>query len=102
MEKRKPLYDLAKVQEVVSDPESRPFTIAASDGGLAMGLKDNEMRKVVLDPSHKDFHKSMTTYADSQVWQDVHHGVTPDGDEVYINITLYPDGRPPIIQFKAK
>jgi motility quorum-sensing regulator/GCU-specific mRNA interferase toxin len=102
MEKRRPHYDLAKVKKLVSDPESRPFTIAASDGGLSMGLKDEEMRTVILDLSHKDFHKSMTTYADSQVWQDVYHGVTPDGDAVYIKITLYPDRRPPIVQFKAK
>ena len=37
-----------------------------------------------------------------EIWQDVYHGTTPDGRPVYIKITGYTDGRPPVIQFKAK
>ena len=43
-------------------------------------------------------YKSMTVHADHMEWQDVHHGVTEDGAEVYIKITAYTDGRPPVIQ----
>ena len=43
----------------------------------------------------------MTTLADYREWQDVYHGVTEGGIKVYI-ITAYTDGRPPVIQFKAK
>jgi motility quorum-sensing regulator/GCU-specific mRNA interferase toxin len=102
MEKRKPHYDLAKVQGVVRNPDINPFTIAASDGGVQMGLNDDEMRQVILNLTRANFHKSMTTHANSQYWQDVYHGETQDGDAVYIKITDYPDGRPPIIQFKEK
>jgi len=60
------------------------------------------MRDVVLALSPRDFYKAMTTHADHRIWQDVYHGVTDDGVPVYIKITGFADGRPPIIQFKAK
>jgi len=102
MEKRTPHYGLSDVQAVVAAPTSRPFTVTALIGGLEIGLTEPEMRLVVLALSRCDFYKSMTTHADHREWQDVYHGVTEDGVEVYIKITAYSDGRPPVIQFKAK
>lgn len=102
MEKRKPHYKLFAVQQIVADPESRPFTITALRGGLDLGLMEQEMRKVVLALSRRNFYKSMTTHKEHQVWQDVYHGMTPEGFSVYIKITGFTDGRPPVIQFKAK
>lgn len=60
------------------------------------------MRLVVLALSRSDFFKSMTTHADHREWQDVYSGATEDGIAVYIKVTAYTDGRPPVIQFKAK
>jgi len=60
------------------------------------------MRDVVLALSPSNFYKSMTTVNDNTIWQDVYHGMTEEGDAVYIKITGYTDGRPPIIQFKEK
>ena len=67
-----------------------------------MGLTEGEMRRVVSKLSRKDFYKAMTSHADSQTWQDVYHGMTTDGVPVYIKITGFTDGRPPVIQFKAR
>jgi motility quorum-sensing regulator / GCU-specific mRNA interferase toxin len=102
MRKARPHYDLAEVKAMVSDPSVDPFTVTAKRGGLAMGLTPSEMRKTVLALSSSHFYKSMTTYGDHRVWQDVYHGVTPDGHLVYIKITGCSDGGPPVIQFKAK
>jgi motility quorum-sensing regulator/GCU-specific mRNA interferase toxin len=102
MEKRKPQYNLQAVQKVVEDPKSRPFTVTALKGGLALGLTEKEMRQVVCLLTRKDFYKSMTVHSDSRVWQDVYHGTAPDGTKVYIKITWYDDDRPPVIQFKEK
>jgi len=102
MEKRIPHYNLTNIQVDVANPASRPFTATALRGGLDLGLSEPEMRQVVLALNRKDFLKSMTTHADHTVWQDVYHGMTDDGVEVYIKMTAYGDGRPPIIQFKAK
>jgi len=102
MEKRTPHYDLTAVQVIVAGQASRPFTVTALRGGLELGLSEPEMRLVVLTLSRRYFYKSMTTHADHREWQDVYHGTTEDGVAVYIKITAYADGRPPIIQFKAK
>jgi len=102
MEKRTPHYYLTDVQAIVADKTSRPFTITALRGGLELGLSEAEMRLVVLALSRRNFFKSMTTHANHSEWQDVYHGMTEDGAYVYIKITAYTDGRPPVIQFKAK
>jgi len=44
------------------------------------------------------FYKSMTTYADHRVWQDVYHAPCPNGKMAYIKLTLQ-DGAV-VIQFK--
>lgn len=102
MEKRNPHYKLSEVQALVADPVSQPFTVTALRNGLALGLTESEMRQVVLKLSRRDFYKGMTSHADHQVWQDVYHGITEDGIPVYIKITGFAGGRPPVIQFKAK
>lgn len=76
------------------------FTKSALDGGRNMGLTTAEMLAVVAALSRRNFYKSMTTYADSRVWQDVYHAMTPAKKETYIKITLRAFA--PVIQFKEK
>ena len=38
-----------------------------------MGLTTAEMLAVIAALSRREFYKSMTTYADHRVWQDVYH-----------------------------
>ncbi|MHB8765234.1 MAG: type II toxin-antitoxin system MqsR family toxin [Deferrisomatales bacterium] len=102
MEKWKPHYRLSDVQAVVADPGSRPFTRTALEGGRELGLTEAEMRRVVCALARSDFYKSMTAKRDPSAWQDVYHGESPDGTAVYVKVTAYADGRPPVIQFKAK
>jgi len=58
------------------------------------------MRDVVCKLTKQNLYKSMTTYRDHTVWQDVYHAMTPTGIMAYIKLTGYTDGRPPVIQFK--
>ncbi|MEW6349408.1 MAG: type II toxin-antitoxin system MqsR family toxin [Thermodesulfobacteriota bacterium] len=103
MEKRnKPYYRLEEIKAVVANPNIYPFTRTARREGLALGLEPSEMRDVILSLSAADFIKSMTTYLDNRVWQDVYHGKTKDERPVYIKLTGYTDGRPPVISFKEK
>lgn len=37
------------------------------------------------------FYKSMTTHTDHRIWQDVYHGKTANGDEVYLKLTVIND-----------
>jgi motility quorum-sensing regulator/GCU-specific mRNA interferase toxin len=48
------------------------------------------MLAVVLDLKPSDFYKSMTTYADHTVWQDVYRPKTRAGD-VYLKLTVADD-----------
>lgn len=107
MEKSTPHYKLAVVQAAVARLGAAAFTKAALDGGRAMGLTSAEMLGIMASLSSVsrrrggNFLKSMTTYADHTVWQDVYHADTPNGKEAYIKITERSDGAP-VIQFKEK
>ena len=101
MEKRTPHYVLSYVLELVADPKMRAFTTLALAGGVELGLTEVEMRMIVLALTRKCFYKSMTTYSDHRLWQDVYFGTTLEGDVVYIKFTCR-EGFPPVIQFKRK
>jgi len=63
-----------------------------------MGLLSTEMLATVLSVERRMFHKSMTTYQDHRVWQDVYHVPTPMG-VAYVKFTLRSDGAI-VISFK--
>jgi motility quorum-sensing regulator/GCU-specific mRNA interferase toxin len=98
VDKRTPHYDLARVQADAARLGPAAFTKAALDGGRMMGLTTLEMLAVIAALSRRRFYKSMTTYADHRVWQDVYHAPTPVRRDAYIKITLRDTA--PVIQFK--
>lgn len=100
MEKRTPHHDLARVRALAAQRGAAAFTKAALDGGRAMGLTSSDMLAVIAALSARHFYKSMTTYADHRIWQDVYHAPTLVRRDAYIKITLR-DGAP-VIQFKEK
>jgi motility quorum-sensing regulator/GCU-specific mRNA interferase toxin len=100
VEKRRPHYDLARVQAEVARLGAAAFTKSALDGGRTMGLTSAEMLAVIASLSRREFHKSMTTYIDHRVWQDVYHATTPVRKDAYIKITQRDAA--PVIQFKEK
>ena len=59
-------------------------------GRLPLGFDSNDVIKAVLSLTSRDFYKSMTTYADHKVWQDVYKPVTSAG-EVYLKLTVTDD-----------
>ena len=100
MKKRTPHYDLARVQADVARLGAAAFTKSALDGGRTMGLTTAEMLAVIASLSRRALYKSMTSYADHRVWQDVYHATTPVRKDAYIKITLRDVA--PVIQFKEK
>lgn len=38
-----------------------------------------------------DFYKSMTTYADHRIWQDVYHAKTANSADAYLKLTVIDD-----------
>ncbi len=59
-------------------------------GATALGFSYSQMVEVVLALKSADFYKSMTTYADHTIWQDVYRPKTPAGD-VYLKLTVIDD-----------
>jgi motility quorum-sensing regulator/GCU-specific mRNA interferase toxin len=100
VEKRSPHYDLARVQAAVARLGAAAFTKTALDGGRTMGLTTAEMLAVIASLSRGEFYKSMTTFSDHRIWQDVYHAATPVTKYAYIKITLRDTA--PVIQFKER
>jgi motility quorum-sensing regulator / GCU-specific mRNA interferase toxin len=100
VEKKTPHYDLPKIQSKVARSGAAAFTKTALDGGREMGLTTSEMIGVITGLTRKQFYKSMTTYADHKVWQDVYHADTPVKKQAYIKLTLREGAL--VIQFKEK
>ena len=100
MEKPTPHYGLAMVQAQVARLGPAAFTKTALDGGRDMGLTSSEMLAVIAALTRRDFYKSMTTYANHRIWQDVYHAPTPVDKEAYIKVTMRATA--PVIQFKEK
>ncbi|UIF86455.1 type II toxin-antitoxin system MqsR family toxin [Cupriavidus sp. UYPR2.512] len=86
MEKGTAHYKLAKVHELLDAGRMR-MTRSAYAGATQMGLERRVVRDILLQLSPKDFYKSMTTYQDHRVWQDVYRPVTPYGS-VYVKLTV--------------
>lgn len=64
-----------------------------------LGFTEREALGVVLSLTDLDFHKSMTTYADHTIWQDVYRPFTVRGD-VYLKLTVIDDVL--IVSFKER
>ncbi|MGB7549020.1 MAG: type II toxin-antitoxin system MqsR family toxin [Terracidiphilus sp.] len=89
MEKRTPHCKLSRVKALIEAGKVRT-THTARVGADALGFNFSEMLAVVLALKPADFYKSMTTYADHTIWQDVYRPKTPAGD-VYLKLTVIDD-----------
>jgi motility quorum-sensing regulator/GCU-specific mRNA interferase toxin len=65
-------------------------TLSALAGGAAMGFDFEGIVAVIMELTPADFHKSMTTYADHRIWQDVYRPTTSAG-EIYLKLTVIDD-----------
>ena len=102
MEKNTPHYDLAVIKAEVRRLGRRAFTRRAQNAGLSISaLASDEMQEIVFELQNRMLYKSMTTYDDHRVWQDVYHIHSQDL-EIYIKVTYRPGGGPPVISFKEK
>lgn len=102
MDKKKPHYDLAVLQDDVARLGGAAFTKSALVGGLAAGLTVIQMLGVIAGLRRSDFYKSMTCYQDHRQWQDVYHPRSQSGTELYVKVTYRVGRGSPVISFKEK
>ncbi|RXV67275.1 type II toxin-antitoxin system MqsR family toxin [Burkholderia stabilis] len=98
MEKRRPHCKLPLVKALVESGKVR-LTTSAVFGARQLGFTEREALDVVMSLTDLDFHKSMTTYADHTIWQDVYRPLTVRGD-VYLKLTVIDDVL--ILSFKER
>ncbi|AMR76646.1 type II toxin-antitoxin system MqsR family toxin [Cupriavidus nantongensis] len=63
------------------------MTYAAYSHAAMMGLGRSGVRDILARLQPADFYKSMTTYEDHRIWQDVYRPVTPHG-ALYVKLTV--------------
>jgi motility quorum-sensing regulator/GCU-specific mRNA interferase toxin len=86
MEKLTPHYPLAEVKAYLQAGKFRATTVAVK-GASALGFDMDEMQAVIAGLARRDFYKSMTTYKNNHIWQDVYHPRTQAG-VVYLKLTV--------------
>ena len=74
------------VKTLVRVGKVRTTASAVIDARL-LGFDRAGMIELVLALAPGDFYKSMTTFADHTIWQDVYRPQTPAGD-VYLKLTV--------------
>lgn len=89
MEKRTPHCPLERVRVLLREGKVRS-TRAAIQGVHKLGLRPRQILDVIQALSPSDFYKSMTTYQDHRVWQDVYHLPTELG-WIYVKLTVVDD-----------
>jgi motility quorum-sensing regulator/GCU-specific mRNA interferase toxin len=73
MEKRKPTYDLEAFKAASLRPDGLNITGVAVRSAAALGFGRAEITAAIQTMERAHFYKSMTSYSDHRVWQDVYH-----------------------------
>ena len=99
IEKRKPHYPLTEVKRAFADAATLNRTFVSKQGASALRMEDAVVVAVIQALSKGDFDKSMTSLANSQIWQDVYRP-TWKGTELYVKFTLDAANAYLLISFK--
>ena len=91
MEKLKPHYDLVTIKATFSLPANLRMTRTAQDTALGLGLLLEPLVTLIQGITREQFYKSMTSAANSAVWQDVYH-VPWKGLILYVKFTTDASG----------
>ena len=96
VEKFKPTYNLDDFKK--SDFE---ITKTATKTAAALGFDEYGIRNFVKTIEQKDFYKSMTSYANYKIWQDVYH-VPYKNMIIYVKFTQNVISEFTLLSFKEK
>jgi motility quorum-sensing regulator/GCU-specific mRNA interferase toxin len=91
-----PHCPLERVRALVGAGRISPTT-ASLRGAQALGMEYADMLEVITGLERRDFYKSMTSYADHRVWQDVYRPLTVKG-YLYLKLSVVDDAL--IVSFK--
>jgi len=101
MDKKKPTYDLEAFKQAFSTIESLNMTFTAANDAANLGFDRAGVVAFLQAMQSAHFYKSMTSYADHTVWQDVYHVLSAAG-VLYIKFTADTVTLFKILSFKEK
>ena len=85
-EKRKPTYDLPTLKDAFSSVDRLQATSTALRTAASLGFGRREIVATIQSMERRQFVKSMTSYADHRVWQDVYY-VPSEAGMLYVKFT---------------
>ncbi len=100
MEKLKPTYDLTSIKAEFATVGGLRMTVSARNGAFGLGLTLAGVVVLIQGISRRHFFKSMTSFADHTVWQDVYH-VPCEDTVLYVKFTVDVEGHI-VISLKEK
>ena len=103
MEKQTRSHDLESIKQTFCSRASLggKITNSAFKAAQELGLTSEDVIAVIQSLTSRQFYKSMTSYADHRVWQDVYH-VQYEGSDLYLKFTVQPNGEFLLISCKEK
>jgi len=97
MEKLKCTYPLSDVAEFIRK-RKRVITVSAIQHAHQLGFSETEIYDIILELDWTDFCKSMASYSDHKLWQDVYK-IERKGINLYIKLQVR-DDKAVIVSFK--
>ena len=101
VEKRRPTYDIEAIKRAIGRAETVSMTSSARRDAARMGFRRDEAAAVVGGTTRAMFYKSMTTYGDHRIWQDVYH-VPAQGMVLYVKFQADVITEFSIVSFKER
>lgn len=100
-EKRRPHYELSKFKILFQNAKTRDITKKAHKGSVSQGyMTDEDIEGVIEKLCSHHFYKSMTSYENYKIWQDVYK-ITDEEKQLYIKLQFSVDGsKAVLIQMK--
>ena len=96
MDKFTPTYSLEEFKK-----SDFSITVTAKKTAYELGFTTEDIHEVVSTMETKHFYKSMTSYANHKIWQDVYH--VPCGDLIlYVKFTQNVISEFTLLSFKEK
>ena len=99
--KRKPTYDLEAFKASFNSVNKLAITTTARRSAAALGFSSAEIVATIQTMQRGHFYKSMTAYANDQLWQDVYH-VPSQAGTLYVKFTADAITEFLLLSFKEK
>lgn len=101
MEKRRPTYDLDAIKAALGSVDRLAMTTSALRDATTLGFDRGGIVETIVGIERRMFFKSMTTFADHRVWQDVYH-VPARGLALYVKFQADVITEFTVMSFKEK